>query len=242
VPDDAPEREGEGAEIGGQAHYAELAEAWVVKAWKLWAGGLKNWSAIAREVGKDRETVKKHVERYSATLEAMLDNKRLNPLVELLEGLHQDLAAQIGYAVEAKNAYVTRDGEVVEAPDYRTRVAARKEASAVRKDIAQARGVVTKREAQEVSGRGGADPSPPEAACPRERYAALHGVETSGCRGAIAQGPQAQRPGEGRDARRDGAATGGGVRSSANERRPAEVRGAEGRGPPSRPSPLTPFR
>jgi len=55
---------------------------------------------------------------------------------------------------------VTKDGEVVETPDYRTRVAARKEASAVRKDIAQARGVVTKREGVLV-GNDPDNPLPP---------------------------------------------------------------------------------
>lgn len=155
----ADERKDEGAgdevelaETGPQDTRSDLVPEWVVRAWRMWTGGVRNWSAICREVGHDRETVKKHVCRYSQTLVELLNDKNLNPLAEYLEGLVQDLQAQTGFALTAENTFVTKDGEAVASTDFRTRVTARKEVTNIRKLMADACGVVTERRGVEVSG------------------------------------------------------------------------------------------
>lgn len=139
----------ETVEKSDQYEFTELADEWVVRAWKLWAGGLKNWSAIAREVGKDRVTVKKRVVQYQQALSAMYDDPDTDPRIELIEGLQQDLQAQIIIAGQAEQPLTVREGggteRVEKHPDHRTRSMARKNASDTRKDIGAVRGVTTSR-------------------------------------------------------------------------------------------------
>lgn len=139
----------ESVEKNGQYEFTELADEWVVRAWKLWAGGLKNWTAIGREVDKDRVTVKKRVLQYQKTLRAAYDSPDDDPRIELIEGLSQDLEEQDKIAREADQAITVREAGGVERvekhPDYRTRSQARGRATDTRKDIAGVRGVVTSR-------------------------------------------------------------------------------------------------
>lgn len=131
-----------------------VAAPWVVKAFGLWANGMKNWCQIAREVGHDRETVKRNVVRYADTLAVLLDGGEVNPLAEYLQGLYHDLAEQLKLAETAVKPIATRSG-LVDVVDYRARSQARKEATAIRESIAAAQGVVTERKSMALTGPDG---------------------------------------------------------------------------------------
>lgn len=142
----------ETAENLPQNAHPEVADEWVVKAWRLWAGGLKNWSAIGRSVGHDRETCKKRVMQYQKTLSALYDDPDSDPRVEVLEGYSQDLQAQLTIALQAESVSYDKDGGAHTAVDYSTRSRARKEVTAIRTLAAGVRGVVTEKKSVQVGG------------------------------------------------------------------------------------------
>lgn len=139
----SPNGDGETVENQPQPGETELAEKWVVTAWKLWLNGLRNWSAIGRQVQKDRETVKKYVIKYGETLAAMYVSRKPNSLAEYVDGCVEDLAFFMRQAVRAElgEAPTPDDPRHVQ-PDIRAAIAARREVSARRRDIAEALGVI----------------------------------------------------------------------------------------------------
>ncbi len=126
-----------------QSAEAELADAWVVQAWKMWINGLHNWSAIAREVQKDRETVKRNVVKYGRTLAELLLSRKPNALAEYVEGCLEDLAFNMQIALRAaQGERPSKDNPNGTPPNPQLAIAARKEVSARRRDIAEALGLV----------------------------------------------------------------------------------------------------
>jgi len=137
----------------------ELAEEWVLEAYDLKVTQELSWREIARRVEKDRATVQKHVERYQDTIAAIYLRDKPDPLAPYVDGLKSDMRAQLAISEEAVHAVTVGRGDdayMELVPEYRTRVAALKEVSAIREKIAAALRVVTKREGREHTGANGA--------------------------------------------------------------------------------------
>ena len=112
---------------------------WVGQAWALWCAGERNLHALGRQFGKDPQTVKKHLRRYSEARAA--ETADVDATGEYLDGLQHDLR-------EALRTY--RD-----ATNPNAKVGALKHATTIREKLAAARGVVTERKATELTGAGG---------------------------------------------------------------------------------------
>jgi hypothetical protein len=111
---------------------------WVGLAWQAWCAGERNLTALGRQFNKDRQTVKKHLRRYSEARAAEVSD--VDPTAEYIDGLQHDLR-------EALRTY--RDSA-----NPNAKVGALKLAEQIRKDMAAARGVVTERSARELRGPG----------------------------------------------------------------------------------------
>lgn len=102
---------------------------WIGLAWLAWCAGERNLAALGRQFDKRPETVKANLLKYSKARAAEVSD--VDPTAEYLDGLQHDLR-------EALRTY--RDAE-----NPNAKVGALKHASAIRKDMASARGVVTER-------------------------------------------------------------------------------------------------
>lgn len=112
---------------------------WVGIAWKLRLGGA-SYEDIAKQVGKTRPTVTKHLREYSLALAASREEDGVDPLEAYVSGLESDLLA-------AKNLAQERGmGSTLAA-----RVGAQKLIVDIRQKLAAALGVVTERKAQDVT-------------------------------------------------------------------------------------------
>ncbi len=112
---------------------------WIGLAWLAWCAGERNLAALGRQFNKRPETVKANLLKYSRARAAEVSD--VDPTAEYLDGLQHDLR-------EALRTY--RDAE-----NPNAKVGALKHASALRKDMAAARGVVTERKSVAV----GQDPN-----------------------------------------------------------------------------------
>lgn len=112
---------------------------------------------MGREFDRDWRTVRVNVSKYSKLVADAYRRGDVDALADYLEGLQDDKRAQLEAAAKAQTLFVTKDGEVVTEPDWRTRVAARKEVTAIREKIAAAQGVVTERKGTDLNVSGGLD-------------------------------------------------------------------------------------
>ena len=137
-----------------QCRFGEVDEApeWISLAWRKRRNERTPWVQLGLEFDRDWRTVRDNVRKYGKLVADAYRRGDVDELAEYLEGLHDDKDAQIEAAQKAMTVFVTKDGEVVSEPDWRTRVAARKEVTAIREKVAAALGVVTKREGREQSG------------------------------------------------------------------------------------------
>jgi hypothetical protein len=113
---------------------------WVGVAWAAWLQGERNYTALARQFGKHRDTVKRHLEAYSKARAGELGT--IDAAAEYRDGLEADLR-------EALRTYRS-------AENPNAKVGALKHATAIRELIAAVSGVVTKREGRELTGSNGA--------------------------------------------------------------------------------------
>lgn len=130
-----------------QHEEAELAEEWVVRAWRMWTSGVRNWSEIARRVGKDRETVKRNIVKHGQAMATILAQHRPSALAEYVDGCLQDMAWFLRVSMEAERGIperVNEDGQRIPGhpPNIRLAMSARREVSARRRDVAEALGLV----------------------------------------------------------------------------------------------------
>jgi len=113
--------------------------AWVESAWQDWLAGRRSWSELGRKYGHNRHTVRASVLRYAGARAAGYTNGP-DPLAEYIDGLTADLARALAIAVDTNAS-------------PRCQVTALKLATQIREKLAAARGVVTRREGREHSGR-----------------------------------------------------------------------------------------
>jgi hypothetical protein len=112
------------------------AEDWVLRAWQLWLRGVREWTKLGEQVGKDRKTVKRHLEKFShAVQEALLANG-MDALAEYVGTLREALTAT--WAL-----YANTDQDNVKLGCLKT-------VSDLAEQIAAALGVVTERKALDV--------------------------------------------------------------------------------------------
>ncbi len=76
-------------------------EEWRLVAWRMWLHGVRNYSAISRAVGKDRETVKRAVSEVSKSVAASLLSGEVDALSEYVDGLYEDLQEADRFVREA---------------------------------------------------------------------------------------------------------------------------------------------
>ncbi len=113
--------------------------AWVEGAWQDWLGGRRSWAELGRKYGHNRHTVRASVLRYAGARAASYTDGP-DPLAEYVDGLTADLARALAIA-----------GDPAASP--RCQVTALKLATHIREKLAAARGVVTRREGRDHSGR-----------------------------------------------------------------------------------------
>lgn len=112
---------------------------WVAQAWALWVEGHRNLAALGRQFGKAPATVKANIEKYGRQRATEIsEGKGGNPTAEYISGLEADLRDVGKFLRETTN-----DNAKVGAMKHRT---------AIRELLAAAYGVVTKRQATEISG------------------------------------------------------------------------------------------
>lgn len=142
-----------------QCRFEEIddADAWVSAAWNKRRDERTSWAELGREFDRDWRTVRVNVSKYSKLVADAYRRGDVDALADYLEGLQDDKRAQLEAAAKAQTLFVTKDGEVVTEPDWRTRVAARKEVTAIREKIAAAQGVVTERKGTDLNVSGGLD-------------------------------------------------------------------------------------
>ena len=116
---------------------------WVGLAWAAWCRGERNITALAKQFGKARETVRNRLKKHAAAIAAA--GNGLDPTGEYIGGLEADLT-------EALRTY-----RAAENPN--AKVGALKHATHCRELLAAAKGVVTERTAQDVNLRGQVDVS-----------------------------------------------------------------------------------
>lgn len=102
---------------------------WVGQAWALWVAGERNLTALGKQFGKKRETVKANLAKYSAARAAEVAST--DATAEYLDGLEHDMR-------EALRTYRT-------AENPNAKVGALKHATSCREKLAAAKGVVTER-------------------------------------------------------------------------------------------------
>lgn len=112
---------------------------WVGQAWALWVAGERNLTALGKQFGKKRETVKANLAKYSAARAAEVAST--DATAEYLDGLEHDMR-------EALRTYRT-------AENPNAKVGALKHATSCREKLAAAKGVVTERKNVELTGSGG---------------------------------------------------------------------------------------
>ena len=139
-----------------QCRFEEVddADAWVSAAWNERRDHRTPWAELGRKHDRDWRTVRDNVRKYGKLVADAYRRGDVDALAEYLEGLHDDKDAQLSYAEEAQSVVIIGRGEDAYSevvPDYRTRVAARKEVTAIREKIAAALEIVTKREGREQS-------------------------------------------------------------------------------------------
>jgi len=115
---------------------------WVGLAWRAWCAGERNLTLLGRQFAKKPATVKANLRKYSRARAAEVSD--VDPTAEYLDGLQHDLQ-------EALRTY--RDAD-----NPNAKVGALKHASAIRKDMAAARGVVTDRRSLAVGQDPGLGP------------------------------------------------------------------------------------
>jgi hypothetical protein len=112
---------------------------WVGLAWAAWCAGERNITSLGKTFGKAPATVKGNLQKYARARAAEVGD--VDPTAEYLDGLQHDLR-------EALRTYR-------ESGNPNAKVGALKLASQIRKDMAAARGVVTERRSQEITGADG---------------------------------------------------------------------------------------
>lgn len=117
-------------------------EGWVLLAWRAWLHGARNWTALGKQFGKKRDTVRVRVTEYSKQVAAAYAEGSVDALSEYVEGLYEDLRDADTLHREARNENIK-----LGAVNRRTET---------RKLIAAAKGVVTERKAHELTGTDGA--------------------------------------------------------------------------------------
>ena len=113
-------------------------DEWVVIAWRAWLHGKRNWTALARQFNKHRETVRERVKKYSRMVSESYQNGSVDALGEYVEGLYEDLQ-------DADALHRTSEVEVA-------KLGAMKHRTECRKLIASAKGVITERKGVQVAG------------------------------------------------------------------------------------------
>jgi len=133
---------------------AKHAETWQYKAWRLWCAGNRNKLAIHRalqaeypDLPKDPQCITRAIKRESKIARTELDNRGVDPLSEYIAGLEEDFG-------EADR--LLRSGDNANA-----RLGGLKLKVTLRQLIAAAKGVVTERKAEEITGANGEPLIPP---------------------------------------------------------------------------------
>lgn len=121
-------------------------DEWKRVAWRMWLHGARNYTAIAKAVGKHRVTVKKAISELSKTVAEGLLSGEIDTLGEYVDGLYEDLQEADKFVRDADNS--------------NAQIGALKHRSELREKIAAALGVVTKREGRDHSGNVGMYPIP----------------------------------------------------------------------------------